>query len=48
MTDPDLIAKKLAVIETHVRELRSLADAFRNRLSDLLEFADAIRARIGN
>lgn len=26
MTDPDLIAKKLAVIETHVRELRTLVD----------------------
>lgn len=29
MTDPELIAKKLALIETYVRELRTLADPAR-------------------
>ncbi len=29
MTDPDLIAKKLAAIETHVRELRTLVNVDR-------------------
>ncbi|HEX9619977.1 MAG TPA: DUF86 domain-containing protein [Polyangiaceae bacterium] len=29
MTDPDLVAKKLALIETYVRELRSLSDSSR-------------------
>ena len=36
MTDPDLVEKKLAEIETHVRELRTLADPARLR-SDLKE-----------
>ena len=31
MTDPDLIEKKLAEIETHVRELQTLADIERLR-----------------
>ena len=29
MTDPDLVAKKLALIETYVRELETLADPSR-------------------
>jgi uncharacterized protein YutE (UPF0331/DUF86 family) len=29
LTDPDLVAKKLALIETYVRELRSLSDSSR-------------------
>ena len=40
MTDPDLLAKRLAGIDTCVRELRELA-----RLDDLLEFATADRRR---
>jgi uncharacterized protein YutE (UPF0331/DUF86 family) len=36
MTDPELIEKKLAEVETHVRELRTLADPDRLR-SDLKE-----------
>lgn len=40
MTDPELLAKRLAFIETCVRELRQLARC------DLLDFAAAIRARL--
>lgn len=36
MTDPELLAKKLAEIETHVRELREEADLSRLR-SDIKE-----------
>ena len=58
MTDPGLVAKKLAFIETCVRELRTLARPERiaddlreerfveNHLGDLLEFVAAIRVRL--
>lgn len=45
MTDPELVAKKLAFVETCVRELRTLARP-ENHLGDLLEFAEAIRRRL--
>jgi hypothetical protein len=38
VTDPELVAKKLAFIETCVRELRTLA-----RPERMLDFAAAIR-----
>jgi hypothetical protein len=51
VTDPDLVAEKLAVIETSVRELRTLArpeevarDVKEQR--DLLAFVRTIRARL--
>jgi hypothetical protein len=47
VTDPELIAKKLALIETCVRELRSLGEPETNRalfdLDDLLSFVAAMR-----
>ena len=49
MTDPDLLAKRLAVIDTCVRELRELAraDAIRTDVrDDLLEFGEVVRERI--
>jgi len=48
MTDPDLVAKKLAFIETCVRELQTLArpDRLENHLGDLLEFVAAVRGRL--
>jgi hypothetical protein len=58
MTDPELVAKRLAFIETCVRELRTLAHPERiaddlreerfveNHLGDLLEFVAAIRRKL--
>lgn len=42
MTDPGLVAKKLALVETCVEQLRSLA-----RPESLLALVAAIRARPG-
>jgi hypothetical protein len=58
MTDPDLIAKKLAFIETCVMQLRTLArpallatdvreERFvENHLDDLLAFVRVVRAKL--
>jgi hypothetical protein len=47
MTDPELVAKKLAFIETCVRELRDLArpEQIDHDVDDLLSFVEAIRQR---
>ena len=52
MTDPDLIARKLAAIETFVADLRRLAGPggwlpsdLAETLDDLLRFTDVIRSR---
>jgi len=42
MTDPELVEKKLAFIETCVQELLTLSDPARD---DLLAFVAAVRAR---
>lgn len=49
MTDVDLLAQKLAFIETCVRDLRTLArpkDIVEHRLGDLAAFLAAIGARL--
>ncbi len=47
MTDAELIAKKLAFIETSCRELRQLAeDAARDGLADLERLVAAVRCRL--
>jgi len=42
MTDPDLVAKRLALIETCLREMRVVL----HRLGDLEAFVAAIRTRM--
>jgi hypothetical protein len=47
MTDPELIAKKLAFIETCVRELQTMARPDRIR-DDLREVRDVVENRLGD
>ena len=50
MTDAELVAKKLAFIETCVRyqevDLGIVRDVVENHLDDLLQFATAVRRRL--
>lgn len=41
MTDPELVEKKLAEIETYLRELRSLAEPDRIRSDDSATWRDS-------
>ena len=50
MTDPELVAKRLAIIETSVRSLRELARPtaiHTDVLGEFLQFADTMRKRLG-
>ncbi len=50
MTDPELVAKRLAIILVHGYDAVDLAivqDVVEHHLDELLQFADTVRKRLG-